>query len=215
MARHPAVAPSYDKHARNGLCNESKKQLNRSVLKCVKANCYDPVLMPNERSQGGAPKGKKARGSFRLDDQLCFALYAASRAVTQRYRPLLDELGLTYPQYLVMLVLWEHGPTTVKGLADSLQLDYGTLSPLLKRLSAAGLVERRRRSEDERSVEITLTDAGEELKTRAAAIPQLVVDAYNLDADDFEALRTSLRELTDSVSTPPRRATGDARDSRS
>jgi len=76
---------------------------------------------------------RSAKGSLQLDDQLCFALYAASRAVTQRYRPLLDKLGLTYPQYLVMLVLWEHGGTTIKRLADQLQLDYGTLSPLLKR----------------------------------------------------------------------------------
>jgi MarR family transcriptional regulator, organic hydroperoxide resistance regulator len=146
-----------------------------------------------------AGKGAKARGSLRLGDQLCFALYAASRAVTQRYRPLLDELGLTYPQYLVMLVLWEQGPTTVKGLGDALQLDYGTLSPLLKRLAATGLVERRRRSEDERSVEISLTGAGKELKARASGIPQLVVDAYSLDASDFAALRNSLRELTESV----------------
>lgn len=153
----------------------------------------------NDARPSSARKGAKARGSLRLDDQLCFALYAASRAVTQCYRSLLDELGLTYPQYLVMLVLWEHGPTTVKGLADALQLDYGTLSPLLKRLAAAGLVERQRRSEDERSVEISLTAAGEELKRRASGIPQLVVDAYNLDADDFAALRNTLRELTESV----------------
>jgi DNA-binding MarR family transcriptional regulator len=152
------------------------------------------------RSSGGR-KGSRARGSLRLDDQLCFALYAASRAVTQRYRPLLDELGLTYPQYLVMLVLWENGPTTVKGLADALQLDYGTISPLLKRLAAAGLVERKRRSEDERSVEISLTPAGDDMKARASVIPQLVVDAYDLDADDFTALRNTLRELTKSVTT--------------
>jgi len=160
--------------------------------------------MANDNVQRGETrKRKKAQGSLRLDDQLCFALYAASRAVTQRYRPLLDELGLTYPQYLVMLVLWEQGPTTVKRLGASLQLDYGTLSPLLKRLSAAGLVERRRLSEDERSVEITLTPAGEALQDRAAAIPQLVVDAYNLDADNYAALRTRLRQLAESVSTPP------------
>jgi DNA-binding MarR family transcriptional regulator len=134
-----------------------------------------------------------------LDDQLCFALYAASRAVTQRYRPLLDEVGLTFPQYLVMLVLWEQGTTTVKGLADSLQLDYGTLSPLLKRLAAAGYVERKRRSDDERSVEISLTETGTELKTRVSDIPQLIVDAYNLDANDFAALRKTLRDLTESV----------------
>jgi DNA-binding MarR family transcriptional regulator len=156
--------------------------------------------MANGDSQSrSARKRTNARGSLRLDDQLCFALYAASRAVTQRYRPLLDELGLTYPQYLVMLVLWEQGPTTVKSLAGALQLDYGTLSPLLKRLAAAGLVERQRRSEDERSVEISLTAAGAKLKARASGIPQLVVDAYNLDADDFATLRSNLRELTESV----------------
>jgi DNA-binding MarR family transcriptional regulator len=140
-----------------------------------------------------------AKGTLLLDDQLCFALYAASRAVTQRYRPLLDEVGLTYPQYLVMLFLWEHETTTVKGLADALQLDYGTLSPLLKRLAAAGFVERRRRSDDERSVEITLTDAGRELKSRVGEIPQLVVDAYGLDAEGFASLRATLRELAESV----------------
>ena len=141
----------------------------------------------------------RAKGSLLLDEQLCFALYAASRAVTQRYRPLLERLGLTYPQYLVMLVLWEQGATTVKELADELQLDYGTLSPLLKRLAAAGLVERHRRSEDERSVEITLTEQGKTLKRKAAGIPQLIVDAYKLDADEFAALRNSLRELAGSV----------------
>jgi DNA-binding MarR family transcriptional regulator len=141
----------------------------------------------------------RAKGSLLLDDQLCFALYAASRAVTQRYRPLLEELGLTYPQYLVMLVLWERGTTTVKGLAEELQLDYGTLSPLLKRLAASGFVERRRRTDDERSVEITLTRQGKELERKAAGIPQLIVDAYDLDAADFAALRSSLRELAESV----------------
>jgi len=141
----------------------------------------------------------RAKGSLLLDDQLCFALYAASRAVTQRYRPFLEKLGLTYPQYLVMLVLWEQGATTVKELADELQLDYGTLSPLLKRLAAAGFVERQRRSEDERSVEITLTQRGEMLKRKATDIPQLIVDAYKLDADEFASLRNSLRELAESV----------------
>jgi DNA-binding MarR family transcriptional regulator len=141
----------------------------------------------------------RAKGSLLLDDQLCFALYAASRAVTHRYRPHLEKLGLTYPQYLVMLVLWEQGATTVKELADELQLDYGTLSPLLKRLATAGFVERHRRSEDERSVEITLTQRGKALKRKATDIPQLIVDAYKLDADDFASLRNSLRELAESV----------------
>jgi DNA-binding MarR family transcriptional regulator len=145
----------------------------------------------------------RAEGTLLLDDQLCFALYAASRAVTQRYRPLLERVGITYPQYLVMLVLWEQGATTVKGLADALQLDYGTLSPLLKRLAAAGYVERRRRTDDERSVEITLTEAGRELKTQVGDIPQVIVDAYNLDADGFVSLREALRELAESVATTP------------
>src|SRR5262249_11727859 len=143
---------------------------------------------------------RKAKGSLLLDEQLCFALYAASRAVTQRYRPLLEKLGLTYPQYLVMLVLWERsGAITVRELADELQLDYGTLSPLLKRLAAAGLVERHRRSEDERSVEITLTQRGKTLKRKATDIPQLIVDAYKLDAHEFASLRNGLRELAESV----------------
>jgi DNA-binding MarR family transcriptional regulator len=141
----------------------------------------------------------RAKGSLLLDDQLCFALYAASRAVTQRYRPYLEKLGLTYPQYLVMLVLWEQGATTVKELANELHLDYGTLSPLLKRLAAAGLVERHRRSDDERSVEISLTQRGRMLKRKATDIPQLIVDAYKLDANDFASLRNSLRELAESV----------------
>jgi DNA-binding MarR family transcriptional regulator len=150
--------------------------------------------MAADRSKGVSTT-RNAQGTLRLDDQLCFALYAASRAVTQRYRPLLDDAGITYPQYLVMLVLWEHGTTTIKRLGEALQLDYGTLSPLLKRLAATGYVERRRRSDDERSVEIVVTAAGAELKTRVDAIPQLIVDAYNLSADDFVALRAALREL--------------------
>ena len=154
--------------------------------------------MASKKGERAARAGK-AQGTLLLDDQLCFALYAASRAVTQRYRPLLERVGITYPQYLVMLVLWEQGTTTVKGLADALQLDYGTLSPLLKRLAAAGYVERRRRTEDERSVEISLTEAGRELKKQVGEIPQVIVDAYNLDADDFVSLRATLRELAESV----------------
>jgi len=145
----------------------------------------------------------RARGTLVLDEQLCFALYAASRAVTQRYRPLLDEVGLTYPQYLVMLYLWEKETTTVKGLVDALQLDYGTLSPLLKRLASAGLIERHRRTDDERSVEITLTDTGRQLKSRVGEVPQLVVDAYGLDAEGFASLRTKLREHAESVAASP------------
>src|SRR3981081_1876070 len=105
--------------------------------------------------------------SMVLEDQLCFALYAASRAVTGLYRPLLEELGLTYPQYLVMLVLWGRGSVPVKDLGATLQLDYGTLTPLLKRLETHGLLRRERRAEDERSGLITLTAQGAGLQERA------------------------------------------------
>jgi len=160
------------------------------------------------RANRKRPDPAVAKGTLLLDDQLCFALYAASRAVTQRYRPLLDKLGITYPQYLVMLVLWERGTTTVKGLAEALQLDYGTLSPLLKRLASAGYVERRRRTDDERSVEITLTEAGLKLKERVGDIPQVIVDAYNLDAEGFASLRTTLRELAESVAATDEQSVG-------
>jgi DNA-binding MarR family transcriptional regulator len=163
-------------------------------------------VLVGEKRPKRAQSAARARGSLRLDDQLCFALYAASRSVTQLYRPLLEKLGLTYPQYLVMLVLWERGPTTVKDLTEALQLDYGTLSPLLKRLQVADLVERRRRSDDERSVLVALTPAGEELKAQAGSIPQLIVDSYDLSARDFEALRETLTRVADSVTTA-----GDAR----
>ena len=97
----------------------------------------------------------RPRDALALDDQLCFALYAASRAMTARYRPLLDAVGLTYPQYLVMVVLWDEGPSTVRELGERLRLDSGTLSPLLKRLEGSGLVARERRADDERSVLVT------------------------------------------------------------
>jgi MarR family transcriptional regulator, organic hydroperoxide resistance regulator len=131
-----------------------------------------------------------------LDRQVCFALYAASRAVTQLYRPLLDELGLTYPQYLVMLVLWERGPVTVSELGTALDLDSGTLSPLLKRLEAAGLVTRSRREDDERSVEIRPSADGERLRERAATVPRKIAKATGLRAAELAELRATLTELT-------------------
>jgi DNA-binding MarR family transcriptional regulator len=139
------------------------------------------------------------QGSLALDDQLCFALYAASRAVTALYRPLLDALGLTYPQYLVLLVLWQRGSVPVKELGAALQLDYGTLTPLLKRLEAHGLLRRERRAEDERSVLITLTEEGAALRDRAAAVPGLIGSAMGLETAEFEQLHASLRRLTANV----------------
>jgi MarR family transcriptional regulator, organic hydroperoxide resistance regulator len=135
----------------------------------------------------------------RLDRQVCFALYSASRAATAVYRPLLEDLGLTYPQYLVMLVLWESDPRGVKELGDELGLDSGTLSPLLKRLEAMGLVERRRSGEDERRVVVHLTHMGRALSTRAGAIPQRLADAAGLSAEELEQLRTTLERLTQAL----------------
>jgi DNA-binding MarR family transcriptional regulator len=134
-----------------------------------------------------------------LDEQLCFAVYSASRAITARYRPLLEALGLTYPQYLVMLVLWESGPVTVGQLGKRLRLDSGTLSPLLKRLETLGMVTRRRRVDDERSVEITLTGAGHRLRERASGIPSHICRATGLDLDEAADLVERLRTLADSV----------------
>jgi DNA-binding MarR family transcriptional regulator len=134
-----------------------------------------------------------------IEDYLCMALYTASRAVTGLYRPLLDELGLTYPQYLVMQLLWQRGPHPVKDIAAVLQLDYGTLSPLLKRLEAAGLVDRSRRPDDERSVEIALTEAGAALRGDAKAIPGTIKCTLGLDDSVATDLHTTLLRLADSI----------------
>lgn len=137
-----------------------------------------------------------------LDQQLCFALYAASRAVTAAYRPLLEALELTYPQYLTMLVLWEQDGLTVRELGRRLQLDSGTLTPLLKRLQQAGLVSRERRASDEREVEIRLTPAGRELRAAAESIPACLAARLCIAPDDMRRLRDELRELAARVLSP-------------
>ena len=137
--------------------------------------------------------------SVTLDDQLCFALYAASRAVTARYRPMLEAIGLTYPQYLVMMLLWEQDNQTVGQLGARLALDSGTLSPLLKRLTAAGLVTRHRRVEDERSVSIALTEDGRALRDKAFAISAEMIGAIGFDTGEFAELMQRLRLLTERV----------------
>jgi DNA-binding MarR family transcriptional regulator len=138
--------------------------------------------------------------SVALDDQLCFALYAASRAVTARYRPMLDELGVTYPQYLVLMLLWEQDGQTVGQLGSRLSLDSGTLSPLLKRLTAAGLVTRHRRADDERSVSVRLTETGSELQGPACGISAQMIDALALSTDQFAELKGQLRTITQRIS---------------
>lgn len=134
--------------------------------------------------------------ALRLNRQVCFAMYSASRAATAAYRPMLADLGLTYPQYLVMLVLWEDQPRSVRELGEELGLDSGTLSPLVKRLEVLGLVERRRSAEDERRVEVFLTDAGAALSAKAAGIPQRLADAAGLSAAELDQLRDTLGRLT-------------------
>lgn len=143
-----------------------------------------------------------------VDEALCFAIYSASRALTGFYRPRLHELGITYPQYLVMLALWERDGLTVGALGERLRLDYGTLSPLLKRLEASGLVNRGRRAQDERTVIVSLTDAGLALRARAACIPDEVIAATGLDRESFEALRVTLGQLTVAVTAAGATAAG-------
>ena len=142
-----------------------------------------------------------------LDRHLCFALYSASRAMTAAYRPVLDELNLTYPQYLVLLVLWEEGRATVGGLGERLQLDSGTLSPLLKRLEANGFVRRERSSTDERSVDVTLTAAGRRLERRAQCMPERLFSSTGMTEKDAANLRDAVRELTDALNASNRNET--------
>lgn len=140
--------------------------------------------------------------ALRLDDQLCFALYAASRALTRAYAPLLEPLGVTYPQYLVMLVLWEEDGVTMRRLGERLELDSGTLTPLLKRLERQRLVRRRRSDVDERVVHVHLTAAGRDLKGRAKGIPISLACSMGFDPTDPQrladlvALRDRLRGIS-------------------
>ncbi|MFG3072218.1 MarR family winged helix-turn-helix transcriptional regulator [Streptomyces sp. NPDC048225] len=133
---------------------------------------------------------------LRLDQQICFSLNAASRAFGSVYRVVLKDLGLTYPQYLVMLVLWEHGELPVKKLGEHLRLDSGTLSPLLKRLEATGLVRRERSVRDERSVEVRLTGEGVALRERAVEVPRRIAAATGLDLAEIQDLGARLDRLT-------------------
>ena len=135
-----------------------------------------------------------------IDSQLCFALYSASRAMTAAYRPILAELDLTYPQYLVMLVLWEEPDgVTVRRLGERLHLDSGTLSPLVKRLEVNGLVRRVRSRDDERVVEVTLTAAGRRLEEKAQCIPGRLGAATGITEKQAADLRDAVRQLTDAL----------------
>ncbi|NML93225.1 MarR family winged helix-turn-helix transcriptional regulator [Novosphingobium olei] len=132
---------------------------------------------------------------LRLDRQLCFPLYAASNILTRAYRPLLDELGLTYPQYLVLLVLWERAPRAVGEIGQQLFLDTGTLTPLLKRMEAAGLVNRQRDAEDERRVIVSLTPKGDALRVQARSVPERMVTAPCLTLAEAQNLHETVWKL--------------------
>jgi DNA-binding MarR family transcriptional regulator len=135
-----------------------------------------------------------------LDNQLCFALYDASRAVVRAYGPLLDDLGLTYPQYVTMLVLWEHdAPMSMGDIGARLHLDSGTLTPLVKRLVQLGVVERTRDPADERRVFVSLTAEGNEMRQRACTIPERIFPRFGLDLDEAKALLDSLNHIVDEI----------------
>ena len=131
-----------------------------------------------------------------LEDQLCFSLYAASRAMTAAYGPLLEALDLTYPQYLVMMVLWDHDGERVSQIGERLHLDSATLTPLLKRLETRGYVQRKRSSEDERVVHVSLTTEGKRLRKRAAEVPRELYKRSGLSAAELAKLRTQLHALS-------------------
>lgn len=137
-----------------------------------------------------------------LDRQLCFAVYGAAHAFTRAYKPLLEPLGLTYPQYLVLMALWQTDGLQVKAIGEALGLDSGTLSPLLKRLQQAGYVRRERDEADERKVIISLTDAGRALKQQAASVMLSIGKATGCDLEDIGELRDRLQALRDNLTCP-------------
>lgn len=146
-----------------------------------------------------AETGDIPTGMLALDQQLCFAVYAAAHALNRTYKPLLDPYGLTYPQYIALMTLWEEDGRTVKALGEKLGLDSGTLSPLLKRLEAAGYIHRARDKNDERQVLITLTDKGRAMKQDAVAIRMAIGKATGCSIDTLQALTTDLHMLTEQL----------------
>ena len=141
----------------------------------------------------------QANGPVPLDDQLCYAIYSAGIAIQRVYKPLLDELGLTYPQYLVLNILWREDAQTVGRIAEQLALESSTLTPLLKRLQAAGLVKRTRSSEDERQVIVALTAQGEALKEKARSLPLSILAASDCSVAELSALKKEVEQLRDKL----------------
>jgi MarR family transcriptional regulator, organic hydroperoxide resistance regulator len=144
-----------------------------------------------------ARKSLNSDQPLRLDNQICFAIYSAAHAFNRVYKPLLDRLGLTYPQYLAMLVLWEHDGVAVKEIGERLFLDSGTLTPLLKRLEAAGLIKRTRSTQDERKVLIALTPQGQALKDRARSVPLSILAAAQCSVSELSDIKGEIAALRD------------------
>ena len=163
-----------------------------------------PSNLAAEPAASPAPRLAKPTASawLRLDNQLCFALYSASLSMTKLYKPLLDPLGLTYPQYLALLVLWERDAISVGELGERLFLDSGTLTPLLKRLEAAGLVLRERAADDERRVVVSLTAAGRSLRRRAEGVPRALAAAMGCEPGETIALTQQLQALRGRLQGP-------------
>jgi len=153
-------------------------------------------------SSPSQPVISDAENMLALDQQVCFGLAVAARSVIGLYRPLLEPLGLTHPQYLVMLTLWEHEPRRVSELAATLELDPGTLSPLLKRLEAAGYVVRERDRADERALAVVLTDRGRALREDALAIPPTIVARLGVPLEELRDLHARLTRLITAATTP-------------
>lgn len=150
-------------------------------------------------STATAAKALSSASALLLDNQLCFALYSASLSVTKLYKPLLAQLGLTYPQYLVMLVLWESDDLSVSSLGERLFLDSGTLTPLLKRMEQSGLLQRQRASDDERRVVVSLTPKGRALRERALPIPACMVQASGCPVPELHSLTREIQTLRDQL----------------
>ena len=134
-----------------------------------------------------------------LENQICFSLYSAANAMIRAYRPLLNKLNLTYPQYLVMLVLWRNNGINVKSLGNKLHLDSGTLTPLLKRLEAKGIIVRKRSDVDERSRDMFLTEVGEKLRQKAAQVPETILCKSGLKTEQLLALKSGCEQLTQNL----------------
>lgn len=173
----------------------------------MKGNCRltpadkrDKLLYVRTSVQEMRGRLKMSDNVIKLEDQVCFSIYACSREITRLYRPMLEQMGLTYPQYLVLLVLWEKQECTVKDLGELLYLDSGTLTPLLKRMQESGLVTRQRSPEDERKVLIRLTETGYSLKEKVKEIPAILSRKCGIDKEELDSIREDFYKLLKRVS---------------